>query len=422
MNKKLYLECFSGISGDMLVASLLDLGADWEYLKESLRKLNLTGYEVRMRRVKKSGLDACDFLVELDEAHENHDHDMAYLHGHHEHESSDVWHKNHHGGHSHAHRGPKEIEQIIREASLGRRAEEIALRIFGILAEAEAKAHGVDTEQVHFHEVGAVDSIVDIVSIAVCIENLGITEVIVPMLYEGGGMIRCQHGLIPVPVPAVVNIAEKHRLLLHRTEVEGELVTPTGAAAAAALVTSKELPREFTVLGIGLGAGKRNYEVPGILRAMLIEEKREGTDFIYKLETNIDDCTGEALGYVMEALFAAGAKDVHYTPVFMKKNRPAYQLNVICKAEDVSEMEKIIFSQTTTIGIRRQKMERAVLEREIKEIHTSLGMVKVKVCGALPEKRVYPEYESIADICRRTGMPYAAVYGQIVSECCGKTE
>ena len=295
MNKKLYLECFSGISGDMLVAALLDLGADWEYLTSSLKKLNLTGYEVKMSRVKKSGLDVCDFSVLLDEAHENHDHNMDYLHGRHTHESHGFERKNHPGG-VHMHRGPLEIRQMITEASLGERAEAVALRIFDILARAEARAHGVEVDEVHFHEVGAVDSIVDIVSIAVCIENLGITEVIVPKLCEGGGTIRCQHGVIPVPVPAVVNIAQEYRLPLHQTDVEGELVTPTGAAAVAALATAGKLPEEFTIARCGMGAGKREYETPGILRAMLVEEKKDETDAICKLETNIDDCAGEALG------------------------------------------------------------------------------------------------------------------------------
>ncbi len=224
----LYLECVSGISGDMTVAALLDLGADQRVLERALESLPVDGYETVIRQVKKSGLDMCDFDVVLDHVHENHDHDMEYLHGHaHEHEGG---HHHEHGHHSHEHRGLPEILEIIGKGDLTARAKETAGRIFRILAEAESKAHGVSLEQVHFHEVGAVDSIVDIVAAAVCLDNLGITDVIVTRLNEGQGTIRCQHGVLPVPVPAVMNIVAAHKLPLHITETKGELVTPTGAA------------------------------------------------------------------------------------------------------------------------------------------------------------------------------------------------
>lgn len=412
MNQKLYLECSSGISGDMMTAALLDLGASEEVLRTALESLDLEGYRIAVTRVKKAGIDACDFAVILDEAHENHDHDMAYLHG------TEGAHS--HDGHEHQHRGLKEIEAIISRGNLTKGAHQLALRIFAILAEAEAKAHGVPVSEVHFHEVGAVDSIVDIVAASVCIDNLGITDVIVEKLYEGRGGIRCQHGIIPVPVPAVVNIAEAYGLPLHITEEEGEFVTPTGAAVAAALRTSGKLPEQFRILRTGIGAGKRNYSRPGILRAMLIEDKTEQVkrDTVYKLETNIDDCTGENLGYVMERLFEAGARDVHYLPVYMKKNRPAYQLNVICCYEDISRLEEIIFRNTTTIGIRRMRMERAILEREIRKVHTSLGEAAVKICSFSGSRRIYPEYESVAAICRQSGLSYQEVYRKVSEEAC----
>ena len=413
MNQKLYLECSSGISGDMTVAALLDLGASEEVLRNALESLKLEGYRIAVTRVKKAGIDACDFAVILDEAHENHDHDMAYLHG------KEGAHS--HTGHAHQHRGLKEIEAIISGGNLTEGARQIALRIFAILAEAESKAHGVPVSEVHFHEVGAVDSIVDIVAAAVCIDNLGITDVIVEKLYEGRGCIRCQHGIIPVPVPAVVNIAEAYELPLHIIEEEGEFVTPTGAAVAAALRTLGRLPEQFCILKTGIGAGKRDYSRPGILRAMLIEDMARQPvqikrDMVYKLETNIDDCTGENLGYVMEQLFEAGARDVHYLPVFMKKNRPAYQLNVICRYEDIFKLEEIIFKNTTTIGIRRIPMERAILEREIRKVHTSLGEAAVKICTLSGSRRIYPEYESVAAVCRQSGLSYQEVYRKISEE------
>ena len=414
MSKKLYLECYSGISGDMMVASLLDLGADEKVLKKGLNSLLVDGFQIKISRVSKSGLDACDFHVILDEKYENHDHDMDYLHGDHTHgheHKHDYIHSHHH-----EHRSLSDIITIIEKSDITKNAKDIAIKIFNILGVAEAKAHGVDINEVHFHEVGAVDSIVDIIAVAICLDNLGIEEVIVPVLYEGTGFVRCQHGMIPVPVPAVSNIITDHKIKLHITNNQGEFVTPTGAAIVAAIKTDDKLPSEFSIEKIGIGAGKRNYERPSILRAMIIKEENEERDFIYKLESNVDDCTGESLGYVMESLFNSGARDVHYTPVFMKKNRPAYQLNVICKEEDIEKLEEIIFKETTTIGIRKIKMERSILKREIKTVNTSLGEVQVKICDLSSYKRVYPEYDSIIEICKKYDMSYQDVYNTIIKE------
>lgn len=434
----LYLECSSGISGDMTVAALLDLGADQQILKKALESLPADGFEIAITRVKKSGLDMCDFNVILDEKHENHDHDMEYLHGHehtghghmdgqthghlHGHSHADGHHDHGHAeeamhGHTHEHRGLPDILHMIHHADLTERAKQTAVRIFEILAEAEAKAHGVPIDQVHFHEVGAVDSIVDIVAAAVCLDSLNITEVIIPKLNEGCGTIRCQHGILPVPVPAVMNIVESHKLPLHITETEGELVTPTGAAIAAAIRTSGKLPDQFTVEKIGMGAGKRNYDRPSMLRAMLICPEKNTKDRICKLETNIDDSNGESLGYTMECLLEAGARDVYYTPIYMKKNRPACQLNVICPEEDAERMEQLIFKETTTIGIRKVSMERSILPREIRSVQTPLGEAQVKVCSLGGRERFFPEYESIVSLCRQHGRSYREVYRMIQNAC-----
>lgn len=438
MSNTLYLECYSGISGDMMVAALLDLGADKAILESALKSLNVDGFQTKISRVKKSGIDACDFRVILAPAYENHDHDMEYLHGEHnhihaskeelqhhkakEHEhgnnvSQEHSHENPiHESHKHEHRGLFDILEIIHQADISDKSKEIAVEIFRIIGEAEAKAHGVEPENVHFHEVGAVDSIVDIVAVAVCLDNLGIEKVIIPMLYEGQGFVRCQHGMMPIPVPAVANIAAAHKLTLRITETQGELVTPTGAAIAAAIKTSSQLPKEFTIQKVGIGAGKRTYDRPSMLRAMLIQENTLEQDIIYKLESNIDDCSGENLGFVMERLFEAGARDVFYTPIYMKKNRPAYQLNVICKEEDRSRLEQIIFRETTTIGIRKVRMERSVLKRELRKIQTSLGEVQVKICELETGKRYYPEYSSVTMICKTHGLSYQEAYHRILSE------
>ena len=465
MGKTLYLECYSGISGDMTVAALLDLGADRAVLDRVLKSLKVSGFETKISRVVKSGIDACDFDVVLDKEHENHDHDMEYLHGHHHkgHENNHFYDHNHahedevehfhshehnhaHGAgsaqdrHHHEHRGIKKITYIIEHSAMTENAKKIALRIFEILAEAESKAHNVPVDQVHFHEVGAVDSIVDIVSVAVCLDDLDVTEVIVPVLWEGRGTVRCQHGILPIPVPAVANIVSANHLHLKMTEVEGELVTPTGAAIVAAVKTKDKLPETFEIRKIGIGAGKRQYECPGILRAMIISqsaeideekaqteefknpeirnnpkaENQETKDTIIKMETNIDDCSGEVLGFVMERLMKAGARDVHYVPVFMKKNRPAWVLNVICKEEDMETLQNIIFEETTTIGIRYSRMERTILPRETRTLPTPWGEVQVKVCALNGKEQLYPEYESVAQLSREKEIPFTEIYRYIV--------
>ena len=427
MSKTLYLECYSGISGDMTVAALLDLGADREVLKESLKSLPVGGFRTEITRVKKSGLDACDFSVILEQ--DNHDHDMEYLHGseksytgHHEH-SHEVNHEHHHGHthsheHPHEHRGMKEITEIIQKSEMTARAKKMAMRVFDKLAQAESKAHGVPVEEVHFHEVGAVDSIVDIAAIAICMDNLDISNVIVPVLYEGTGFIRCQHGQIPVPVPAVTHIAETHKLKLKITDIQGELVTPTGAAVVAAFRTSDRLPEDFTMLKTGIGAGKRQYRCPGILRAMLIRETTDLQikDIIWKLETDMDDCGGEMMGHVMNLLMANGAREVHYTPIYTKKNRPAYTLTVICKESEREKLENLIFSETTTIGIRRVEMERTILQREIQKKDTPVGTAIVKAC-TLPDGniRYYPEYENVAELAERNQLSFRETYDRIRS-------
>lgn len=415
MSKTLYLECYSGISGDMTVAALLDLGADREVLKESLKSLPVGGFRTEITRVKKSGLDACDFSVILEQ--NNHDHDMEYLHGS---EKSYTGHHEYTHSHEypHEHRGMKEITEIIQKSEMTARAKKMAMRVFGILAQAESKAHGVPIEEVHFHEVGAVDSIVDIAAIAICMDNLDISNVIVPVLYEGTGFIRCQHGQIPVPVPAVTHIAETHKLKLKITDIQGELVTPTGAAVVAAFRTSDRLPEDFTMLKTGIGAGKRQYRCPGILRAMLIRETTDLQikDIIWKLETDMDDCGGEMMGHVMNLLMANGAREVHYTPIYTKKNRPAYTLTVICKESEREKLENLIFSETTTIGIRRVEMERTILQREIQKKDTPVGTAIVKAC-TLPDGniRYYPEYENVAELAERNQLSFRETYDRIRS-------
>lgn len=442
--KILYLECNSGISGDMTVAALLDLGANREVLMEALESLPLTGYSVEIKDVYKSGIRACDFNVILD--HDNHDHDMDYLHGHahnmtdehdhtHSHNLSDEHWQIHRHDHSmtvgdvHGHdtdesqhihhhhhdaRNLNDITKIIQTGQLSSGAKDLALKIFQILAEAEAAVHGKTLEEIHFHEVGAVDSIVDIVAVAVCIDNLSPSGIVISALTDGKGQIRCQHGLIPVPVPAVTAIAMQNDLTLNISDVEGELVTPTGAAIAAAVRTATTLPKEFRIRRIGFGAGKRDYAATGLLRAMLLQPLSKDThDTILSLETNVDDCSGEALSYTMQLLLDAGALDAFCIPIYMKKNRPACLLKVLCNPEQRAEMESIIFRNTTTIGIRIQEMQRTKLPRKIFALETPWGMADVKCCTYGNDTYYYPENDSVSRLAKQNGTGFTEMYNMI---------
>ena len=422
--KILYLECNSGISGDMTVAALLDLGANREVLMEALESLPLTGYSVEIKDVYKSGIRACDFNVILD--HDNHDHDMDYLHGHahsmtdeHDHhmtmgDDHDTEESQHMHHHHHDARNLNDITKIIQVGQLSSGAKDLALKIFQILAEAEAAVHGKTLEEIHFHEVGAVDSIVDIVAVAVCIDNLSPSGIVISALTDGKGQIRCQHGLIPVPVPAVTAIAMQNDLTLNISDVEGELVTPTGAAIAAAVRTATTLPKDFRIRRIGFGAGKRDYATTGLLRAMLLQPLSKDThDTILSLETNIDDCSGEALSYTMQQLLDAGALDAFCIPIYMKKNRPACLLKVLCNPEQRTEMESIIFRNTTTIGIRIQEMQRTKLPRKIFALETPWGMADVKCCTYGNDTYYYPENDSVSRLAKQNGTGFTEMYNMI---------
>lgn len=440
MDKKLYLDCGSGISGDMFVAAMIDLGADPNTLQKALDSIPADGFFVEIGRVKKSGIDCCDFRVRLDDDCENHDHDMDYLYGslapaagsgcscHEEPDREEHHchcHEEGHDGeahhccrqgkdHHHTHRGLAEILPMIDACDMTETAKALARKIFRIIGEAEAKAHDLPLDEVHFHEVGALDSIVDVVAAAVTFDSLHIEEVIVPKLTEGTGTVRCRHGVMPVPVPATVNIVSAYKIPMELTGAKGEYVTPTGAAIAAAISTSHQLPSSFVIKKAGLGAGKRAYtDRSSILRAFLIQEENEGRDKVVKLETDIDDCSGEVLGYVMKKLFKAGAKDVHYAPVFMKKNRPAWELTVICGEDKAEELEQIIFTETTTIGIREYPLMRSILNREEKEVETVYGKAAVKQVTFGDMTRAYPEYDTVKKLAKKNKVPFMDVFDAV---------
>ena len=388
-NKLLYLEGASGISGDMTVAALLDLGANREKLDAVLKSMNLEGFEYQVSRKSSYGIAGTDFDVIL---HDHHHHEHEHEHGHH-----------------HEHRNLDDVCAVIDRGTMTDGARELAKKIFRIVAEAESKAHGVPVSEVHFHEVGAIDSIVDIVSAAVLIDDLGIRECVVTGLAEGSGYVHCQHGDLPVPVPAVLNIAQAHGIALRTSAANGEMVTPTGIAIAAALRTRDRLPAEYKVEKVGIGLGKRDFGRANILRAMILEETLD-PEQMYVLETNIDDATGEALGLALEKLMAAGASDAHFLPCFMKKNRPAYLLRVIAAAPEIPALERIIFESTTTIGMRKLPVDRTCMDREIRTVELPFGTVSVKRCSWNGVVRNYPEYESVRALAERTGKEFQLVF------------
>ena len=474
MEKILYLECNSGISGDMTVGALLDLGADRGALERALGSLGVGGYHLHFGRTKKCGLDAFDFDVHLEgvegehhhhhhehEGEEEHGHggghhhehgDEAHCHGHEEagphhkhgdeahehhhhehgpeghcHEHEEAGHHHEHGAeahchvhgeaehhhHPHVHRNYADICTIIDRLDSNARVKELAKRMFRIVAEAESKAHGLPIDQVHFHEVGAIDSIVDIIGVAVCLDNLGIDNVVVSPLAEGSGYVRCQHGVIPVPGPATANIAQAHGLTLRLTDNDGEMVTPTGAAIAAAVKTMDRLPASCRIVKTGMGAGKKDFKQANVLRAMILEIEESAGDQMWVMESNIDDCTGEMLGFAMEMILAAGAADVWATPIFMKKNRPAYMLSVLCREDKLEELETLMLTQTTTIGVRRYPVSRTIMDRRNETVSTRFGDARVKVCGYKGKQYFYPEYESVKTICREHGVDFRTAYDEI---------
>lgn len=266
----LYLECYSGISGDMAVASLIDLGVDLKYLKEALESVPIYGYTIKISKVKKNGVEACDFNVIIDEGH-------------------------------HVHRNLNDVFMIIKESKITLNAKKLAMKIFYIEVEAEAKAQGVEIEQVNFDEFGVVELIIYIVAVAVCLDYLNINDAVISEVYEGKGHVECQEGFVPIPVPAVTNMVLKYKMPIKITSNDGEMITATGMAIASAIKTKEALPESYVIKAIGVGAGKKDYNNSNILRAYLIQEaERQQVEKILSLEINIDDCSGETIGYTMK--------------------------------------------------------------------------------------------------------------------------
>ena len=413
MNKIAYLQCPTGISGDMCLGALVSLGVPVEYLIEKLNGLGIEQeYQLRAEFVQRNGQQATKVHVDL--VHEHHHH-------------YDREHSHHHTRHL------PEIERMILKAGLPSRAEAWSLAVFRQLAVAEGAVHGISPEKVHFHEVGAIDAIVDIVGTCLGLDWLGIdsNDEGLPLLYcsafpTGGGTVRAAHGQMAVPVPAVLKLWEMRSCPVYSNGIDRELVTPTGAAIATTLARDFGSPPAIAIKQIGLGAGTINLPIPNILRLWLGESTNLQSNFsnsedsssnletISVLETQIDDLNPQAIGYVFEALFAAGALDVFTQAIAMKKSRPGILLTVICHPENLLSCEAVIFRETTTLGIRRTTQQRAILQREIQQVEIEYGKVRVKVAwkGQSSEKviaNVQPEYEDCAELARKHNIPWREI-------------
>lgn len=443
MKKALYIEAFSGISGNMLLGALIDLGADAAYIEAELKKMNLGEYELINTRADKCGINAAYFNVkipgvteaaEAEEAHlhEHHDghHCHHHAHGcegeehhHHHHEEHYCCHQHGHTAeeanehhcchaheagahHHHEHRNFNDIKTIIENSDLSTNIKDKAVNVFRMLGLAEAKVHGKSLEEVHFHEVGAVDTIIDIVGSCLALENLGIEKIYVSEIKTGYGFVQCAHGLMPVPAPATAELLA-HGLLYAKGNIERELATPTGAALMAALAEpSADMPKGFSAEKVGYGAGTRNLEIPNVLRATLGTVEKVKSHALTVAECNIDDMSGEVWPYVQEKLMAAGAIDAWITPIIMKKGRPAQMLSVLMHPQDLPVLEKIILTETTTLGMRYYDVARHCSERSFIEVKLPQGSVKVKFSQAGGQiLNIAPEFEDCRKLAEASKMP-----------------
>jgi uncharacterized protein (TIGR00299 family) protein len=380
--KILYFDCFSGISGDMTLAALLDLGLPEDKLKKELERLGLGNYSLEVHQGSRSGIAATGLEVRV-------------------------------GPHEEHHRRLSDIRKMIQTSPLEQGVKDLSLAIFQRLAEAEARVHRTEVEKVHFHEVGAVDSIVDIVGTAIGINHFKPEMIFSSELPMGRGFVQCQHGRLPLPAPATLEILRGYPV--KSADVEGELVTPTGAAIVATLSSQAISFPSMTVQGIGYGMGRKEFpDRPNLLRLALGEASGNYlADRVAVLESNIDDMNPEFYDYLMERLFQGGALDVSLSPVMMKKNRPGTLLRVIAEERDAERLSELILRESTTLGVRNYPVGRKKLPREVREVETRFGKVRVKVSGDL---RFQPEYDDCRKIAREKGVPIQEVYAEAMKK------
>lgn len=459
--KLLYLDCFAGISGDMFTAAMLDLGLDPTYLRQELEKLHLPGYEIEVQRVHKSGIAAIKFDVLLvnegekilsdsgfqetqspsaNQSHPIHDHPHEH-HDHHKHQQSTQPAEST-SHHAHEHRNLTEITRMIQGSDLVAQVKELSIAIFHRLGEAESKVHGVEVDQVHFHEVGGVDAIIDIVSAAIGMHWLNVSAVYASPLHLGTGFIQAAHGTLPIPAPATAELLRG--VPVYQTDAKGELVTPTGAAILTSLHPQYGSMPPMTILRNGYGAGSKERAFPNVLRAILGDSTGDSPsshsapanrdpypeqhlsnltaagDHVHTsivLEANIDDMSPQLLGNLMERLLAENALDVLFIPVQMKKNRPGVLLQVLAHPQSVDQLLSIIFHESSTLGVRTYPVQKHMLQRETVTLTSQYGPVRIKLARLADEiVNVSPEYEDCLAIARSQGIPLKHVYAQVTAE------
>ena len=391
--KILYYDCFAGISGDMNLAAMIDLGVDKNYLIDELKKINLQGYKIEVKKDKKNGIEGTRLDVIID--------------------------KNHQIGHIHE-RNLEIIVSLIDESELNEKVKLLAKKIFRKLGEAEAHVHGKDINEIHFHEVGAVDSIVDIIGAAICLDSLNIDHIMCSTIELGGGFVKCAHGILPVPAPATVEILKN--IPVKKGRVEFETTTPTGAAILASCVNEFIDKTNFTIEKTAYGIGHRDMEIPNVLRLYLGKKFEEETEKFhidnstFIIESNIDDMNPELYDYVFEKLFKAGAMDVYLTPIVMKKGRPANKISVICAGEKSEQITKELLTETTSLGVRKYEIIKTFLDRKFVDVKTSFGKLRVKFSYNKNELIGFkPEYEDCKRIAIKNNIPIREIYNEVIS-------
>ena len=425
--KTLYLECAMGAAGDMLTAALLELTGDRQAFIDKMNAIGLPGVTVAAEGSIKCGITGTHVKVTVDgveeEAgdahdhhhdHEHHDHDHEHHHHdhdhHHEHdhdhheEEHDHHHDHDHGHHHHA--SVADIEALINGLDVSDRVKADAKAVYALIANAESRVHGRPVTEIHFHEVGTLDAVADVVGVCLLMEQLSPDQVIASPVHTGSGHVHCAHGILPVPAPATALILEG--IPSYGGEIRGELCTPTGAALLKHFVSRFGNRPVMAVEAIGYGMGKKDFEQANCVRAFLGQSEGE-LETITRLECNLDDMTGEDIAFAMEQLFAAGARDVYTQPIGMKKSRPGILLSVICLAQDADKLAEVMMKHTTTLGIRRQDMSRYVLDRKAETVTTEYGPVRVKHASGMGVDRVKPEYEDIAALAKEHNVPLSAI-------------
>ena len=403
--RTLYIDCGMGAAGDMLTAALLELIPDKEAFLHRMNHLGIPGVMVSAEKSVKCGITGTHFSVKVHDTEENehmHDHAHGHSHGH-----------SHSHSHSHTHGSMAEIRSIVSAMPIPTMVKLDIMSVYNEIAEAESAVHGVPVDQIHFHEVGSMDAVADIAAVCLLMHELDVDRVVASPVHVGSGQVRCAHGILPVPAPATAHILKQ--VPIYGGSIRGELCTPTGAALLKHFVENFGDMPVMAISGIGYGMGKKDFERANCVRVLLGETTKQ-TDEILELNCNIDDMTGEAMGFALEQLMEHGALDAFTVPIGMKKSRPGVMLTVLCKEPNKEEMVRLIFRHTTTLGIREKRCQRHILDRRMESVDTPYGKVHRKVSTGYGVQRTKYEYNDIARIAREQNISLFEVLDKMNDE------